>query len=419
MVRSNHRLERLTDWTKDPAAIETAFLALLDRKRFPGRMLKDNNPLRRGDRYKSRDSWLSGNAAGTSGSQSAALALVDFGGPVFDGTFESSRFTNPDPLLYGNQYLQSEIDTELQQIGLQLDVDSVVAALEGVGRPDGRRILMTVGFELPAPDYVAPGRLSNVSWFATEGHTYDRTDMLENMVRTANLLGYTIYPVPVGQNNYSLANKVLDHKQLAQVAKRTGGRVLFSQGKALNDAMADTRSYYWLGFTPEPKRDNRGHSIRLELARPDLKLRHRSGYIDLSPDRERALAANSALLFGNTQEDMNAMQVVVGEPKRTGFRMMSVSATLNLRFDRFAVVPHRGTGIALGQLRIAAIDKTGLRSPLQKLDLRLNATDPGLEDGIHTLPLNLQLRRQPHDLVFSVSDLTSGEIWNQRVRIVP
>ena len=84
-------------------------------------------------------------------------------------------------------------------------------------------------------------------------------------------------------------------------SQETGGKPLLNTNRALALATAreDTRSFYWLGFSPGWKRDDKLHAIRLETTRSDLKVRTRSGFLDLSRKAEVSMMVESALLFGN------------------------------------------------------------------------------------------------------------------------
>ena len=65
------------------------------------------------------------------------------------------------------------------------------------------------------------------------------------MVEAANRLGYTIYPVDVAQSDPR------EISALGSLAAQTGGRVVVSaRMEAFREIVADSGTYYWLGFTP-------------------------------------------------------------------------------------------------------------------------------------------------------------------------
>ncbi len=80
------------------------------------------------------------------------------------------------------------------------------------------------------------------------------------LIETANRLSYTIYPVNTPFDAESSNN--ID-ATLRLIARDTGGRALFRETtlNALEEVVADTRSYYWLGFTPDWKGDDENHRV--------------------------------------------------------------------------------------------------------------------------------------------------------------
>ena len=61
--------------------------------------------------------------------------------------------------------------------------------------------------------------------------------------------------------------------------------------------VADSGTYYWLGFTPSWKADDRNHLIRVESKRPGVEVRARTSFPDLSRKTENSMKAESVLLF--------------------------------------------------------------------------------------------------------------------------
>ena len=65
-------------------------------------------------------------------------------------------------------------------------------------------------------------------------------------------------------------------------ARATGGHVVIPASNAVfRDVVADTASYYWLGFTPAWKADDRRHQVTVEIRRPGLPVRSRSGFSNI------------------------------------------------------------------------------------------------------------------------------------------
>lgn len=107
------------------------------------------------------------------------------------------------------------------------------------------------------------------------------------LVRGANRLGYTLYPVDVPGLDLARALRTpggeqASHDTLLALAQATGGRPALDSARlaALEQAEEDTRSWYQLGFSPEA--DGRSHRIELEVVRPGLAVRARHSFSGLS-----------------------------------------------------------------------------------------------------------------------------------------
>jgi VWFA-related protein len=162
-----------------------------------------------------------------------------------------------------------------------------VAAMHGMAPPSGRRTLLLLSGGWPSPRSHVP------------------------LAIAANRLGYTVYPVDVAgidtalvvndaSLNYSRTDGFISSgwERDAQygmefLAGITGGKAILNSARlsALGQVVEDTSSYYWLGFTPQWKGDDRHHRIELK-ARKGLKVRSRKGYSDFSRATEASLAGN-------------------------------------------------------------------------------------------------------------------------------
>ncbi len=70
-----------------------------------------------------------------------------------------------------------------------------------------------------------------------------------------------------------------------------------SRVPVLERVQEDLGSYYWLGFRPTWKGDDRDHKVKIEVLRKGAKVRTRSGFADLSRDAQLDLQVESAHLF--------------------------------------------------------------------------------------------------------------------------
>ncbi|MES1246023.1 MAG: hypothetical protein ABUT39_30730, partial [Acidobacteriota bacterium] len=127
-------------------------------------------------------------------------------------------------------------------------------------------------------------------------------EFFRSLVDTANLLGYTLYPVDVpgfssgagpgveatgpGPLNAPITSgdELNADYALNFLAQATGGKAAVNSARleALERMAEDTSAYYWLGFTPAWKADDRQHRIELKPKRRGLRVRTRSGFTDVA-----------------------------------------------------------------------------------------------------------------------------------------
>jgi hypothetical protein len=268
---------------------------------------------------------------------------------------------------------------------------AALAALRGFETPPGRKVMLLLSGAWSLS--VAPRLYSPI-------------------VHAANQLGYTVYPVDASQSDAA------EITGLDTLARATGGRVIVSAANdAFRQVVADSGSYYWLGFTPAWKANDRQHPVTVEVRRPDLKVRSRSGFSDLSRRTETALKAESVLLFGGDHEDRRLI-VQLGTPKRSRGNF-EVPVTLGVPVETLALTPKGKGYLAEVPLAITTEDAAGERASLSGTSLKVaieTLPRAGTYARFQTVVLVSSLEQR---LVFTVPDPVSGHIlWNE-ARVEP
>jgi VWFA-related protein len=262
------------------------------------------------------------------------------------------------------------------------------------------------GFELP------PGR--KVMVLLTGGWSMGVAPSLFGpLIAAANQLGYTIYPVDVANPT----GRTL--RALNGLAAQTGGRVANSvKQDVFRQVVADSGTYYWLGFTPSWKADDRSHSIRVESRRPEVEIRARTSFPDLSRKTENAMKAESVLLFGGDQNDRK-LRVLLGKAKAMGRREVELPITVGVPMEALALTPSGKGYIAEAPLAVAALDEQGGRAEIPTSRLRVAMKEVPKAGGYARFQTALRLRKAPQRLVFTVRDEVNGvTIW-QEVEYTP
>jgi hypothetical protein len=206
---------------------------------------------------------------------------------------------------------------------------------------------------------------------------------------------------------------------LDAVAAQTGGKVANSVHQdVFRTVVADSGTYYWLGFTPSWKANDQGHSIKVESARPGVQIRSRSGFPDLSRKTENLMKAESVLLFGGSEKDRR-LKVLIGQMKPLGRKEIEIPVTVGVPVEALALTPSGSGYIAEAPLAVAALDGQGGRADIPTAKLRVAVKEPPRAGGYARFETTLRLRRADQRLVFTVRDEVNGNTIWQEVDLQP
>ncbi len=146
-------------------------------------------------------------------------------------------------------------------------------------------------------------------------------EALHQAANSANVSIYTIDPTPRADYrslatdmrvrgpglsdllNSSIVQSSLEGLQdaLWQAAAETGGQAAIGAtdlGEALRNVVEDSSRFYLLSYAPPaPHGDGEFHSISVEVRRPGVRVRQRSGYVDYAPEVRDARALGAALML--------------------------------------------------------------------------------------------------------------------------
>ncbi|HEX3126096.1 MAG TPA: VWA domain-containing protein [Thermoanaerobaculia bacterium] len=331
--------------------------------------------------------------------------------------------------------LEEQSYMELIADQVRRSVTAAVSTMRGFAAPPGRKVLILLsgGWPFSPAEYV----VNNPNRPILTRDVPTGEQLFEPLVDTANLLGYTIYPVDVpgvegtgpdasesgpGSNGLLNLREQEIHASLDFTARETGGKALINgmRAEALQTAESDTRSYYWLGFTPERQRNDKRHDIQVDVLREGLKVRSRDNYFDLAKNTEVSMMVESALLFGNPP-GAASMPIQVGKPVAKGRREIEVPITLAIPLSSMTVVPIDGKHVAELELRISVLDEKGNRSAVPVIPIRLTADKPPSESPGQYVRYDttLKMRKIRQHLIAAIYDPLSGKITTAEADVVP
>ncbi len=428
VVQSGNRLELLSRFTGDREETRAA-LAELDRggrfggvlrsRRFLGDFLGggDGATNSAGELAVRRVPGASGGPASTGrwdvridGPGAGGFDLADAGVVSVDGT-PSDRISEAGLLLDRMRpgSLVDEAAGSILERDLTLSVNAVISAMRALEQPEGRKVLLLLAGRWPAGEFRPGGRGSEL-----------RTDLdlLDRLIDTANLLGYTVYPVDQQASEPSTKW----WQNLRYIGRDTGGMAFLagSHVDALARVSRDTSDYYWLGFVPEYRRDDRVHDVEVEVLRPGLEVRARRGYLDLSRSAEADMEAQRALLFpGQKARAAAALKVRVGDPRKLSRRRMAVPIDIEVPLGMFPALPYGNEYLQRLEIRFATIDGAGWRAEQPAIPLEVRSHSEPQPDSVFDYYAEVTLRHLPHTVVVTVHDPVSRQTASARVEVVP
>jgi VWFA-related protein len=305
---------------------------------------------------------------------------------------------------------------------LKGDVQAAVSAMRGFAAPHGRKVMLLLsgGWPFSAVTYTSGGNGLPTKELP-EGE-----EIFRPLTSTANLLGYTLYPVdvpgvqgagadveatgPAALGSGHFAEQEVE-ESLAYLAKETGGEALYNSNRtlALASAKEDTRSFYWLGFSPSWQRNDKSHKIKLEARQAGLQVRSRNGFLDLSRKAEVSMEVESALLFGNPPGGLQ-MPMKVGAARRSKLGETEIPITLGLPVSVMTVVPVGGKYASQLELRFIASDGSGNTSEIPVVPVSLSSDHPPVAGKFVRYDTKIKLRGAANHLVVAVYDPLSGKI---------
>ncbi len=317
---------------------------------------------------------------------------------------------------------------------MQRSVLAAVATMPQFADQPGRKVMLLLAGGWPrsvaiyAQETLSPDRPPTDRRVMSEDRLYGP------LVSTANLIGFSLYPVDLpgaardfgGDASRGLGPDPRDgdtratprsleredslHSTLHLLARSTGGVPMINAERdaALAAAVADTRSYYWLGFEPRRRDDEAFHEIVVRsVGRKDLTVRTREGYVDRSRDREVGMAVEAALMFGGPPS-ARPLDVRIGEPVRAGRRRMSVPLEVAIPLDEIQLLPVAGVWQNELEVRVTAMDLEGNRADVSVDQVPIAGSSEPQPGQVFYYQTDLQLRRREHTYVVAVYDPLTG-----------
>ena len=419
------QLEMLTSWTNSERVLRDAFRDARDRRAFGLHRMAE---LRTNDQERLDRARMKGGQD---------VFIRNAGGEPGDG------FTwrlDPVELDYA-QRLEEQVVRS---------ISAAVASLRGFASPPGRKVMMVLsgGWPYSPAQYTVASPEASfeaVSYAGTDSMLANGRGLLGQLSDTANLLGYTLYPVDVpGMARGSISEasiggpdtrtgvgapavagglflrENLSHDSLDFLADETGGEALINSQRdiAFELVVADTRSYYWLGFDPNRQEDDEAHDIRIEVRDKSLKVRSRRGFLDFSSQSESTMMVESSLFFGNPPTTY-PLDLHFGRPSKAGRGKVKIVLTVGIPMDHVTLIPTQGRLVADLKIRVTVMDENGARSETPVDTIHIEGTGSPRPGQKFTYETGVTLRKRKHRIAVAVVDPVSGTTMSSIGEIDP
>ncbi len=201
---------------------------------------------------------------------------------------------------------------------------------------------------------------------------------------------------------------------LQVMAADTGGISAFNTNNlegALGNMAGDFRSYYSLGYLPAHGGDGRFHDIEVKVKRRGLKVRHRAGYRDKSPETQVNEGTLAVLMHGLGKNPLG-IQLRIAQARRQEDDQYLVPFEVLIPIGKLALLPHEA--IHRGNLRVSmtVIDDDGRLSPIEQTPVPIEIPEAHLVTARQqhfVYGAELLMRPGPHRVAVGVRDDVGGE----------
>lgn len=297
-----------------------------------------------------------------------------------------------------------ETDALMVRAMTQVDLEALVAFLEGIGSLPGRKAVLYVA----GGATFSPGQTAFSAMWMKYGGMVDELKLrplfarLEKVVNSDRILFYSLGAI-AGNG--------------AEFGRSYDGRP--------EDALAwideELDSYYSLGYTPAARRKpGKRYDVEVRVKRPGLNVHHVEEYHDRTP-RERAHNRTmAALLFGDGMA-VNPLgaRLEVGRAEAVGKDQATVPIKVTFPLSEIALLPRNGAHEGRLSLFVAARDDEGMISEVTELLMPIRLKAPALPGQRASYTTRMALRPRPHTIALGIRDELGNTVSTVTAPYVP
>ncbi|MCH7888685.1 MAG: hypothetical protein IIA00_05350 [Proteobacteria bacterium] len=441
-------LKRLSGWENRPQPLKAALAKARSAPSYGFHRLAE---LKEIDNWRDRErEHMALLEARSTGGSASPFGAADGGGEGRSASEAARAFDNLKNMVL-NRAGGTEVDYAIMlRSQLRSAALAAAAAMREFAAGDGRKamLLLAGGWPSSALEYAISDGTQTTSLMLDASLTraqWEEEAPLQPMTDTANLLGFTLYPVDIpgfqradtigigatSDSAFSIdlqeptdlgvpqrQRELFHHDSLDFLAFETGGESLINAQRmhALPAVYADTRDYYWLGFSRSRDDNDQYHSIDIDVLQPGLKARARTGFLDLSAKTDADRQVEAALFFDSLL-DAERIELILGEPLEPWKKRLEVPLDVRIPLDAVTMIEHGGTFVGELEIRISVMDQEGNRASSEVRAVSIQGEAPPPPGAYYTYSTVLEIRNRNHKIVVGVQDILGGSSLAGTIRL--
>lgn len=340
-----------------------------------------------------------------------------------------------DAVAYARTYAES-VNHDLRQ-----SVESLNALMSTLAGVEGKKILVltTEGFQMqPGREmfYMIDEIGREKGWPAggtiLEGMTFDASSQIQDIAKTANANGITIYAIHAGGLGAMNEGMSAENAQatpfivtqtaisnstesLQLIADMTGGLASINTNnysKAFRDIANDLDSYYSLGYRAGTERVDRQRSIEVRLKKTSDKnyvVRSRQTFVEKSTFAEMSDRVVANLLYNPQPNDLHVV-VTTGTPKASE-DLFKVPVEIRIPMESLTLLPQGDNYVGGFSVYVAVANKDNDMSDVSRQSHQVRvpqAEMKGIKGKYYTYALELLMEPGPGRISVGVVDDVSN-----------
>jgi VWFA-related protein len=350
--------------------------------------------------------------------------------------------TYDDAVATARTYAQS-VEHDLRQT-----VESLTALMSTLAGVEGKKILVltTEGFQMqPGREMFAMidevGREKGWTGSSSmmEGMSFDASSLIQDIARTANANGITLYaihagglgmvnegmsaenatPIPFSVSQAAASNST-DSLQL--ISELTGGLASVNTNnfaQAFKNIQRDLDSYYSLGYRAGTERVDRQRTIDVRVNNKNYVVRNRETFVEKSTFAEMSDRVIANLLYKTKANDLKIL-VRLGQPKPQD-DLFRVPVEVQIPMESLTLLPQGERYMGSFSVYFAVANKEGDMSDVSRRTHQVsvpNADFPKIKGKYYTFAVDLLMEPGPNRVSVGVVDDVSNVTGFDRQPII-